>query len=162
MATLYTIGRLAKAAEVPTSTVRYYEREGLLRPDGRSQGNYRLYAEPALVRLRFIRAAQANGFTLEDVGALLAFRDGRTAPCREVQALIQERLADLGKRIRQMGQVRAVLRTSLRACRKAETLGRCVVMENLNRGSSSPRRTLALRRRKKSKNPLDLELGFKA
>jgi len=63
----YTIGALARAAEVPTTTVRYYERTGLLPPEGRSGGNYRSYSVRSLERLRFIRAAQANGFTLDDV-----------------------------------------------------------------------------------------------
>ena len=61
MASPYTIGQLARAAGLPTSTLRYYERAGLLEPTGRSEGNYRLYGEEALERLRFIRAAQATG-----------------------------------------------------------------------------------------------------
>ena len=64
---MFTIGELAKAARVPTSTVRYYEREGILRPAGRSSSNYRLYAKEDIERLRFIRGAQATGFTLRDV-----------------------------------------------------------------------------------------------
>ena len=70
MGTFYTIGQLAKEANVPTSTVRYYERVGHLQPDGRSSGNYRVYSPAALKRLRFIRAAQATGFTLDDITTL--------------------------------------------------------------------------------------------
>ena len=62
-----TIGQIAKAAGVPTSTVRYYERAGLLRPTSRTAANYRVYSAGDLERLRFIRAAQATGFQLEDV-----------------------------------------------------------------------------------------------
>ena len=57
----YTIGELAKAAEVPSSTVRYYERARLLEPQGRTGGNYRYYTQESVHRLRFIRAAQAGG-----------------------------------------------------------------------------------------------------
>lgn len=136
----YTIGRLARLAGVPASTVRYYERARLLRPDGRSDGNYRLYGEQALGRLRFIRAAKATGFTLEDVSALLDFRDGRTEPCREVQDLIGERLADLDARVKQLRQVREVLRAALRSCREAEASGHCRVMDDLAVGSTVGRR----------------------
>ncbi len=87
MATNLTIGELAEAAGVPTSTVRYYERTGILKPGGRSPGNYRVYSESELERLRFIRAAQATGFTLGDIKALL-----RPAGCTKVQGVIQERL----------------------------------------------------------------------
>src|SRR5262249_42122032 len=87
MKTTYTIGQLARATGVPTSTVRYYERMGLLRPSGRTSGNYRVYGEEALERVRFIRAAQATGFTREDITALLNLRDGTTAGCQAVQTL---------------------------------------------------------------------------
>ncbi len=80
---LLTIGELARVAGVPTSTVRYYEREGILKPRGRSRSNYRLYAEEDVQRLRFIRAAQATGFTLQNVTQLL-----RPAHCHRVQDLI--------------------------------------------------------------------------
>ena len=58
---MFTIGELARAAGVPTSTVRYYEREGIVRPAGRSGSNYRLYSQQEIERLRFIRAAQGTG-----------------------------------------------------------------------------------------------------
>ena len=86
MALRYTIGLLARTADVPTSTVRDYERSRLLHPDALTDGNDRVYEPAALERLRFIRAAQAIGLTFEDIATLLDFRDGRTAPCREVQA----------------------------------------------------------------------------
>lgn len=134
----FTIGRLAQAAGVASSTVRYYERARLLRPDARTGANYRVYGEGALERLRFIRAAQGNGFTLKDIAALLDFRDGTTAPCREVQGLIQERLKDLERRAEELTRVRTVLRSSLRTCREAERSGRCRVIEQLESAATSP------------------------
>jgi MerR family mercuric resistance operon transcriptional regulator len=149
----YTIGRLARAAGVPTSTVRFYEKHGLLRPDARTDTNYRIYRPGALERLLFIRAAQANGFTLEHVGHLLSLRDGRTAPCREVQTLIEERLADLGNRLRQLNHLKKVLQASLEECRKAERTGTCKVIDGLEVSASAsvkagPTRTPAGKRRK--------------
>ena len=134
----YTIGQLARAAGVPTSTVRFYERSRLLRPDGRTEGNYRVYGPASFERLRFIRAAQANGFALEDVAALLSLRDGTTAPCREVRTLVEHRLADLERRVGQLRHLRAVLRSSLKLCREAERSDRCQVIDRLRVASSSP------------------------
>ncbi len=134
----YTIGRLAREAGVPASTVRYYERSRLLRPDGRTDGNYRIYGLGALERLRFIRAAQAIGLTLEDITTLLDFRDGRTAPCREVQSLIEERLSELKERLRQLRHVQAVLHSSLEMCRRTGGRGRCEVIEKLKVVASAP------------------------
>lgn len=112
----YTIGGLAKAAGVPTSTVRYYERRGLLRPDARSEGNYRLYGRETLERLRFVRSAQAAGFTLSDITVLLRFRDGDAAPCREVQDLIKVRAARVAEQIEQLQGVAGMLRRWLGVC----------------------------------------------
>jgi MerR family mercuric resistance operon transcriptional regulator len=134
MATKLSIGELAKAAEVPTSTVRYYERAGILSPSGRSSGNYRVYSESELERLRFIRAAQATGFTLEDVKALL-----RPAACGKVQGLIEERLADVAERMKELRHVQKVLRASLTECREHEQTGRCRVVDELTARSKHPK-----------------------
>jgi len=136
----YTIGELARAVEVPTSTLRYYERIGLLRPAGRTRGNYRYYNDDAFERVAFIRAAQATGFRLEDVQTLMALRDGDTAPCREVQELIEERLADAANRMKDLRRVQRVLQSSLDACREAEDSGRCEVLTTLSNNTSRPRK----------------------
>lgn len=128
-----TIGQLAKAVGVPTSSVRFYERRGLLSPDHRSQGNYRLYSGATLERLLFIRAAQAAGFTLKDIELLLDFRDGDVSPCREVQNVIEVRLAKVDREIEHLHHVRDVLGRWLKVCRKAERTGRCGVLDGLSR-----------------------------
>lgn len=146
MSQSYTIGRLARAASVAPSTIRYYERIALLGPGGRTEGNYRVYGDDALERLRFIRAAQAHGFTLHDIGAMLAFQDGRTAPCKEVQALIEARLADLNRQVEQLDRVRDVLRRSLRVCRRGRRRSAgCGVVEDL-RSEASGRPSRSRRR----------------
>lgn len=124
---MLTIGELAKAAGVPTSTVRYYERAGILRPARRSSSNYRLYARGDVERLRFIRAAQATGFTLQDVTELL-----RPAPCGRVQGIIEHRLGTVAERMRELRHVQRVLRRSLEECRRHERSGRCRVIDDLS------------------------------
>ena len=127
MSTRFTIGELAQAAEVPTSTVRYYERAGILLPHGRSAGNYRVYAESELERLRFIRAAQATGFTLKDIRELL-----RPAACGKVQGLIEARLAGVEERMKELRHVDRVLRASLKECKAHQATGRCKVVDELS------------------------------
>jgi len=142
MSKLYTIGQLAQASDVPTSTVRYYERVGLLRPGTRSEGNYRLYGEEAVERLRFIRAAQATGFTLEDVTVLLNCREGEPACCKDVQNLIEQRLSDVKKRMDDLRHVQSVLKSSLERCRRTEQQGHCEVIDRLSAtASASPKPT---------------------
>ncbi len=128
----YRIGQLAKEVGIPVSTVRYYERRGLLAPEGRSPGNYRLYGASACERLRFVRAAQRAGFTLRDIEALLAWRE-TGADRRCVRSLIERRLRSVDEQIARLQQDREVLRSWLRACRDAR--GGCPVIEGLADGS---------------------------
>lgn len=144
MGARFTIGQLAKEADVPTSTVRYYERRGLIRPATRAgSGAYRRYGDDELEQLRFVRAAQASGFSLDDIATLLGLRDGQTAPCKEVQVLIESRLHDVAERVTDLRRVEHVLKRSLRMCRQKERTGRCEVIDTLSVASqrSTPRRT---------------------
>lgn len=128
----YTISQLAHAAGVPTTTLRYYERIGLIEPEDRSAGNYRLYGEDSLRKLHFVRAAQAIGFTLEDVKTLLAAEGGKVPRCCDVQPLIQERLIHIEQRLRDLQHVKRVLQSALRRCRRSRPNEPCHVVESLH------------------------------
>lgn len=119
MKTPYTIAQLARATGVPISTVRYYERIGLLRPSGRTTANYRVYGAEALERVRFIRAAQATGFTLAQIAAVLDLRDDMTASCQAVQSLRAKRLSDVEQRMAAVRQVQSVLQAALARCQRS-------------------------------------------
>ena len=108
---LMTIGQTADAVGVATSALRYYEREGLLKPVGRSISGYRLYDPTAVEQLRFIRTAQSVGFSLEDIKALLAL-DERTS-CKKVQSMIEDRLAEIARRIAELKNVQSTLSAAL-------------------------------------------------
>jgi DNA-binding transcriptional MerR regulator len=83
---LQTIGQLARRVGVRTSTLRYYEEEGLLTPTGRSEAGYRLYDEQAEQTLHFIQRAQRLGFSLADIRTLL---EGWQANDLSDQAIIE-------------------------------------------------------------------------
>jgi alkylmercury lyase len=127
----YTIGKLAKAAGVPASTVRYYENRGLLAPEARSEKSYRLYGMESLRRLRFIRAAQASGFTLEDIGMLILLQGGSVDPCEEVQEILERRLLKVDEQLENLTRVRGILSDSIQWCRKPHDEGCCQVIDEL-------------------------------
>ena len=126
----YTISQLARAAGIPATTLRYYERIRLLEPEDRSAGNYRLYSDESLRTLNFIRAAQAIGFTLNDVRALLG-AGSDTPSCSEVQELIEDRLADVGCRLKDLRHVQRVLKAALTKCQKSKPSAPCQVLVTL-------------------------------
>src|SRR5256885_487913 len=131
----YTIGQLANAAGVPTSTLRYYERSGLLKPNYRTGGNYRAYTSEALERLRFIRAAQATGFSLHDIQEMLQLTYSDDPPCNELLALTKHRLEDVRRRMKELRRVEKTLAHSLESCCKG---GRdwCTEIERLKSAKS--------------------------
>jgi DNA-binding transcriptional MerR regulator len=131
MSAFMTIGGLAKSADVPVSTLRYYERMGLLTPDSRSDGNYRMYGPGARERLGFIRSAKDAGFTLDDVAALMGIRVGTKSACAEVGELIEHRLADLEGRIRDMKRLKRTLADLRQSCRKSAEPSHCLVLDEL-------------------------------
>jgi len=69
------IGELAARTDCPAETIRYYEREALLPPPTRSQGNYRMYGEQHVERLQFIRHCRSLQIGLTDIRALLEFKN---------------------------------------------------------------------------------------
>lgn len=127
-----TIGELARSVGVPDSTIRFYERVGLLRPTGRTAANYRFYGPDAGDRLTFIRAAQAAGFELADIKSMLAFQDGRVAPCAEVLGLVHARLMSVRGQLRKLRHVEHVLVQFQRACERRPGRKACPVLETLS------------------------------
>lgn len=101
------IGGLARAAGVGVETVRYYQRRGLLPEPARPPGEVRRYGEEDLRRLRFIRSAQAAGFTLTEIGELIAL-DASDDRAR-VRELAQSRVAALDARIEELALAREAL-----------------------------------------------------
>jgi MerR family transcriptional regulator, copper efflux regulator len=99
---LLTIGRLAERANVSTSMLRFYEREGLLRPAGRSRSGYRLYAPDAERTLLFIRRAQRLGLSLEDIKLVLAGRHRRGASGRAVVGIAEQRFLEIERRLTEL------------------------------------------------------------
>jgi MerR family mercuric resistance operon transcriptional regulator len=120
-----TIARLGAAAGVGVETVRYYQRRGLL-PVPASMGAVRRYDAGDVRRLRFIRRAQAAGFTLEEIGELLAL--DRTGDRARVRELASERLIALDTRIAELEGSRAALER-LRATCAAGRKGPCPILE---------------------------------
>ncbi|ODP37735.1 MerR family transcriptional regulator [Sphingomonas turrisvirgatae] len=120
-----TIARLAEAAGVGVETVRYYQRRGLLTRPDRPSGGFRTYGESDVRRLRFIRHAQAAGFTLAEVGELLGLDaiDDRT----RARAMARSRIAALDARIAELQASRASLIRLADACAKDVT-GACPIL----------------------------------
>ncbi|GGO85478.1 heavy metal-responsive transcriptional regulator [Nocardioides phosphati] len=103
------IGELANAVGLPSQTIRFYERKGLLPAPERGANGYRTYDKSTLARLRFVQTAQAAGLTLAEIGTIIDLRDDGNVPCAHVVSLIDTKLANVRARIRDL----AALETEL-------------------------------------------------
>lgn len=119
-----TIGVLARRAGVTPEAVRYYERLGVLEPAPRDELGHRRYGERALEELQLLRSAQTLGFSLEEIGRMLALTREDPVPCRPMCELVEKQVAELDERIRELRAARARLASALAACQHE---GPCVV-----------------------------------
>jgi MerR family mercuric resistance operon transcriptional regulator len=126
-----TIANLAREGGVGVETVRYYQRRGLLRTPEKSggsalSGGIRRYDAQDVRRLRFIRQAQAAGFTLEQISELLELDAGQDRA--RARALAGERIAALDAKIAELQAARASLAKLAGACAASDT-GPCPIIE---------------------------------
>jgi len=132
------IGELAKKTSCLVETIRYYEKEGLLPKPIRSDGNYRLYGNEHVERLRFIRQSRALDMTLEETRRLLNLRDTPEESCRGVNALIDEHISYVVDRITQLKALQKQLKELRNRCQKVETSKDCEILQSLAGPAESP------------------------
>jgi len=111
------IGELAQRTETSAETLRYYEVEGLLPAPRRSAAGYRLYTEPDVGRVHFIRRARAMDFSLKEIGELLSLQvEKEVATCGEVKSFAEHKLAAIDKKIVELEKMKAALKQITEAC----------------------------------------------
>lgn len=135
----YTIGTLAKQAGVNVETIRYYQHRGLVAEPDRPLGGIRRYTSAHARRLRFIKEAQALGFSLEEVADLLGLEDGRH--CREAERLGSKKLDMVRERIALLRRVEKALTALVDQCHRNTGKVRCPLIAALE-GSEPPSASL--------------------
>lgn len=112
----YTIGALARAAGVGIQTVRFYERKGLLAQPPRSGPGYRQYNADHLNRIRFIKRAQALGFSLKEIKGLLGLSSHPRTTCAEVKTHTDRKRMEIDAKIRDLQRMKRSLEELAKAC----------------------------------------------
>lgn len=126
-----TIGKLAEAAGVNIETIRYYQRRGLLDEPPKPLRGHRRYASEQAKRVRFIKRAQALGFTLDEVGALLTL-DAACA-CTETRGLAHRKLTLIKKKMADLAAMHQVLRNLVKQCDTGSGDAPCPIIDVLAR-----------------------------
>jgi len=127
-----TVSKLAKAAGVELSTIRYYERRGLVQPLTRRSSGYREYDGESVRRVRFIRHAQELGFTLDEVAELMALRLDVKGSCADVRRRAQRKVDDIGAKMISLNRMRSALEKLIESCSEEAPSSECPILEAID------------------------------
>lgn len=122
------IGELAKRTETTVETIRFYEKEGLLPDPSRSEGNYRLYGNDHIERLRFIRRCRTLDMALSEIRILLQYRDIPAEDCGDVNALLDEHISTVEARIKDLIQLKHHLVSLRQKCNSTASTESCGIL----------------------------------
>ncbi len=134
-----TISAVARRARVPLDTIRYYERRGLLPAPPRSSGGYRQYPADAVRRVTFIKRAQALGFTLEEIGELLALRVIPDGTCGAVERRARAAMLRIESKLAELTRMRDAISRLATACRSEHPPDECPMLTALDEQADEDR-----------------------
>lgn len=132
------IGVVARKVGVSVDAVRFYERNGLLPRPPRTEGGFRRYAEGDVETLAFVRRVQGLGFKLSEIRGLLQLRGNSMQPCAPVKRRLEEKLADVKKKLSDLQRLDHELRLALRSCNRElrKRDAHCPILRDRNLGST--------------------------
>lgn len=125
-----TIGAVAKAVGVNVETIRFYQRRGLLAEPDKPYGSVRRYGPADVARVKFVKAAQHLGFSLDEVAGLLTLDDG--THCDEARQLAEQKLGDVRTKLAHLRRIERVLSALVRDCARHGTVS-CPLISSLQR-----------------------------
>ena len=126
-----TIGALADAAGVNVETIRFYQRKALIPEPERPFGGIRRYGEASLARVRFIKAAQRLGFSLDEVAELLMLDDG--TQCGKARKLAEDKLQGVREKLADLRRIESALGRLVARCGSARGSVRCPLIASLKK-----------------------------
>jgi len=111
------IGELARKSELSAHTLRYYEKQGLIKVNRRSESNYRIYTDDDLNTAKFIKRARDMGFSLAEVEIFLSIRADRPAHiCADAKKLTELKITDVEQKISELERMLSALHKLGDAC----------------------------------------------
>ena len=111
------IGELAKRSGLSAHTLRYYEKQGLIKVTGRTESNYRIYNKDDLGTAKFIKRSRDMGFSLDEVDVFLSIRADKPAHvCADAKQLTELKISDVEQKIAELQQMLVALHKLSDAC----------------------------------------------
>jgi Cu(I)-responsive transcriptional regulator len=129
------IGQAAEKAGVSAKSIRYYESVGLIARASRRDNNYRDYGDQEIAELRFIHRARSLGFSVKEVGDLLALWRDRQRASHQVRDVAQRHIEEIERKIAALQSMRATLNTLVAKCHNDDRPD-CPILEDLATGKT--------------------------
>jgi len=129
--TLLSIGQVAKRTGITVETVRFYEKKGLIAAPRRTDSGYRQYPGDTVKRVRFIQNAKEVGFTLKDIGELLALRREPGTSCTDIKLRAAHKIEEVDRKIRELTRIRGALSKLKSTCTGSGAVSQCPILEEL-------------------------------
>ena len=126
------IGEVAKMADLPIKTIRYYEEIGFIQPK-RSANGYRSFRESDVHKLAFLGRARSLGFSIEDCRALLQLYENDTRASADVKRVARDHLTAIEDKIAQLRSMRDTLTHLIREC-AGDNRPDCPILKDLAKG----------------------------
>jgi Cu(I)-responsive transcriptional regulator len=127
------IGEAAAASGVSAKMIRYYESIGLITGVSRTEAGYRVYSGDDVHTLRFIRRARDLGFSVEQMGNLLALWSDRSRASADVKRIVMEHVNELERKMREIRDMAKTLRHLADHC-QGDGRPHCPIIEDLSGG----------------------------
>ena len=131
------IGEIANLTGCSVQTIRFYEKEGLLESQRRSDGNFRLYDETAVEQLNFIRHCRSLDLSLPEIRQLIDLRGSPEARCDEVNQMIDRHIDQVEERIKELDGLMRQLVELRSHCASDRTVEQCGILNDLSDESAT-------------------------
>lgn len=112
------IGQVAQETGLSIDTIRFYEKQGLLKRSARTEGGFRLFGSHAVQTLKFVRKAQELGFSLGEIRELLILQADHVPACSHVKELLDQKLTAVEQKIEELQNLERSLKQALRKCKR--------------------------------------------
>jgi DNA-binding transcriptional MerR regulator len=135
------IGQVAQQTGLSIDTIRFYEKQGLLRRSPRTEGGFRLFGRSEIETLKFVRKAQELGFSLSEIRELLVLRGEHVPACSHVKELLDQKLTTVQQKIAELQNIEHALKRALQKCkRELKTVAPgheecCPVLDEINQAA---------------------------
>ncbi|MGN6670766.1 MAG: MerR family transcriptional regulator [Candidatus Nucleicultricaceae bacterium] len=125
----FTIKKTALESGVGIETIRFYERKGLIAPTYRSSAGYRFFSDQTIKQIRFIKKAQALGFSLNDIKELLSLRKDSLQARQEIYQKTIGKIELIRQKIEELKAIKHSLEELVDCCKGEGPIEECPIIQ---------------------------------